>query len=72
MATSDVGLRTATIILVAISTMWIATFAATASGLLGAPALAVGALAAFAASEAYARITMREASRPRRLLSPEQ
>ena len=72
MSTSDAGLRAATIILVSISTMEVATFAAAASGILGAPGLAIGALAAFAAADAYARMTGSEVSRPRRLHGPER
>jgi hypothetical protein len=72
MPACDIGLRTATIILVAICAMWIAAFAAEAIGIPGGPALAIGALAAFAASDVYARITERGVPRPHRLLGPQR
>jgi hypothetical protein len=72
MPTSDIGFRTATVILVAISAMWGATFAADAFGIPGAPALVIGALAAFAAADVYARMTERGIARPRRLLGPQR
>ena len=72
MPTSDIGLRTATVILVAICAMWVATFAAEALGIPGVPALVIGALAAFAASDAYARMTERGVAGRRQFLGPQR
>ena len=72
MPASDIGLRTATIILVAICAMWTATFAAEAIGIPGTPALAIGALVSFAASDAYARMTERAIPKPRSLIRPQR
>jgi hypothetical protein len=73
MSISDAGIRAATTVVVAISAMWAATFAAEALSVRSPTTLWIGAFTAYAAADAFARLSERHRVRkPPRLLGPER